>query len=242
MSDEPLLQISGLNAAIDGHRITYDLDLDVGANESVGLVGRNGAGKSTTFRAIMGQVDVMSGSIRLAGEELTEIPADKIPRRGIGYQPEDRKLFTGMSVEQNIRMPIWASNRPELIENEDKIVDEIFGVFSELYDHREKNVENLSGGQAKMTSIGRALALQPDLLILDEPLEGLAPIIVERLKESIKEVIETSDISILIAEANVRHIAEITDRLVVIDRGEIIASGDPMEIAEDESLQEVMQG
>ncbi len=242
MSKDPLLRVEELNAAIDGHQITHKVEFDVGVNESVGLVGRNGAGKSTTFRAIMGQVDVLNGSIKFNGEELTDLTPDEIPRRGVGYQPEDRKLFTGMSIEQNIRMPIWASNRPELTDNEDEIINDIFNIFSELYDHRDQKVENLSGGQAKMTSIGRALALQPDLLILDEPLEGLAPIIVERLKENIAEIIKTTDISVLIAEANVRHISEITDSLVVIDRGEIIASGDPTEIAEDETLQEVMQG
>ncbi|WP_331232373.1 ABC transporter ATP-binding protein [Natronorarus salvus] len=242
MTEDPVLHVRGLDAAIEGHQITHGLDLDVSANESVGLVGRNGAGKSTTFRAIMGQIEILSGSIQFDGVELTNLTADEIPRLGIGYQPEDRKLFTGMSVEQNIRIPVWASHRPELTENEDEIVHEIFDIFSELYDHRDKNVENLSGGQAKMTSIGRALALQPDLLILDEPFEGLAPIIVERLKENIAEIIKTNDISVLIAEANVRHIAEVTDRLVVIDRGEIIASGDPMEIAEDEDLLELMQG
>lgn len=242
MTDDALLRVRGLDAAIEGHQITYGVDLDVGAGESVGLVGRNGAGKSTTFRAIMGQIEVLNGSIQFDGTELTGLTAKEIPRQGIGYQPEDRRLFTGMSVEQNLRLPIWASKRPELTDNEEAIIDEIFDVFSELSEHRDKNVEDLSGGQAKMTSIGRALALQPDLLILDEPLEGLAPIIVERLKTNIEQVIESGDISVLIAESNVRHIAEITDRLAVIDRGEILAEGDPMEIAEDEELQERMQG
>jgi branched-chain amino acid transport system ATP-binding protein len=241
MSDSHLLSVRGLDAAVAGFRVTYDLDLEVDAGEAVGLVGRNGAGKTTTFRGIMGLADVLAGSVRFGGENLTELRPELVPKRGIGYQPEDRKLFTGMSVEENFRLPIWTAGDARGIEDEDAVVEEVFELLDELDDRRDAKVENLSGGQAKMVAIGRALALQPDLLILDEPLEGLAPIIVERLKGYIEEI-NDQGIAVLIAESNVTHVPAIVDRLYVIERGEIVDSGDPERLVADERVQRLMQG
>jgi branched-chain amino acid transport system ATP-binding protein len=238
---DPLLAVRGLNAAVAGFQVTYDIDLDVQTGEAVGLVGRNGAGKTTTFRGIMGLANVLSGSVRYDGEELTDVRAELVPKRGIGYQPEDRRLFTGMSVEENFRLPIWTAGRERGIDDEDAVVEGIFDLLDELDERRDAKVENLSGGQAKMVAIGRALALQPDLLILDEPLEGLAPIIVERLKGYIEDI-NDRDIAVLIAESNVTHVPDIVDRLYVIERGEIVASGDPEALADDPEVQELMQG
>jgi len=236
-----LLELSGVNAAVEGFDVTHDLDLDVEAGEAVGLVGRNGAGKTTTFRSIMGLTEVLSGSIRYDGRELTEMDPDLIPGLGLGYQPEDRKLFTGMSVDENFRLPIWTVGADRGIDDEDAVVEGVYDVFSELDDRRDAKVENLSGGQAKMVSIGRALALQPDLLLLDEPLEGLAPVVVSNLKEHIR-AINDRGIAVLVAESNVTHVPDIVDRIFVVERGEIVASGDPDDLASDEEIQELMQG
>lgn len=241
MSEDPLLAVEGLDAAVAGFQVTYDLDLDVNAGEAVGLVGRNGAGKTTTFRGIMGLADVLAGSVKFKGEELTAIRPELVPMRGIGYQPEDRKLFTGMSIEENFRLPIWTAGDARGIEDEDAVVEEVFDLLDELDDRRDAKVENLSGGQAKMVAIGRALALKPDLLILDEPLEGLAPIIVERLKGYIEEI-NDQGIAVLIAESNVTHVPEVVDRLYVIERGEIVDHGDPQRLVADEEVQRLMQG
>ncbi|EMA07055.1 amino acid/amide ABC transporter ATP-binding protein 2, HAAT family [Haloarcula vallismortis] len=241
MSSEPLLSVRGLNAAVEGFQVTEDIDLDVNAGEAVGLVGRNGAGKTSTFRGIMGLTPVWSGSVKFRGEELTDIRSELIPKRGIGYQPEDRKLFTGMTVDENFRLPIWTSGKARGIDDEDAVVESVYDVLTELDDRRNAKVQNLSGGQAKMVAIGRALALQPDLLILDEPLEGLAPVVVENLKRYIR-AINDRDIAVLIAESNVTHVPEVVDRLYVIERGDIIASGDPAELAADEDIQKLMQG
>jgi len=241
MSSDPLLSVRGLNAAVEGFQVTDDINLDVNAGEAVGLVGRNGAGKTTTFRGIMGLTPVWSGSIRFRGEELTDIRSELIPKRGIGYQPEDRKLFTGMTVDENFRLPIWTSGKARGIDDEDAVIESVYDVLTELDDRRDAKVQNLSGGQAKMVAIGRALALQPDLLILDEPLEGLAPVIVESLKRYIR-AINDRDIAVLIAESNVTHVPEVVDRLYVIERGDIVASGDPEELASDEDIQKLMQG
>lgn len=241
MTDDPLLQVQGLDAAVNGFQVTDSLDLNVEAGQAVGFVGRNGAGKTTTFRAIMGLTEVRSGSVQFKHEELTNLRPELVPVRGIGYQPEDRKLFTGMSVEENFRLPIWTAGDARGIVNEDAVIEEIFGLLDELSSRRDGLVENLSGGQAKMVAIGRALALQPDLLVLDEPLEGLAPIIVERLKQYIEEINDRG-IAVLIAESNVTHVPEIVDKLYVIERGEIVGHGNPQELVERKEIQRLMQG
>ena len=237
----PLLAVEDLSAAVEGFQVTQGVDLSVEAGEAVGFVGRNGAGKTTTFRSIMGLTTVLGGSVRFKGEELTGIRSELVPKRGIGYQPEDRKLFTGMTVDQNFRMPIWTSGEARGIDDEDAVIESVYDVLDELTDRREAKVQNLSGGQAKMVAIGRALALQPDLLLLDEPLEGLAPIVVERLKRHIR-AINDQGIAVLIAESNVTHVPDVVDRIYVIERGEIVASGDPEALAEDEEIQKLMQG
>lgn len=237
----PLLEVSDLSALVEGFEVTHGVDLTVREGEAVALVGRNGAGKTSTFRAIMGLTPIARGSIRFRGEELTELRPESIPRRGIGYQPENRDLFTGMTVEENVRMPIWTAGKSRGIEDEDRVVEDVFSLFEELESRRDAEVQNLSGGQGKMTAIGRALALQPDLLILDEPLEGLAPVVVENLKRYIREIIDRG-ISVLVAESNASHIPEIVDRMYVVERGEIVDSGDPEVLAEDEEIQMLMQG
>ncbi|WP_396611245.1 ABC transporter ATP-binding protein [Haloferax sp. S1W] len=236
-----LLELRGVDASVAGFDITHDVSLSVGEGEAVALVGRNGAGKTTTFRSIMGLTDVTAGSIRFRDEELTDLPADRIPSHGLGYQPEDRKLFTGMTVDENLRLPIWTLGDERGIDDEDAVVADVYDVFPELEERREANVENLSGGQAKMTAVGRALSLQPDLLLLDEPLEGLAPVVVSNLKRHIR-AINDRGIAVLVAESNVTHVPDIVDRIYVIERGEIVASGDPEELAEEPEIQKLMQG
>ncbi|GAA0219528.1 branched-chain amino acid ABC transporter ATP-binding protein [Halobaculum roseum] len=238
---EPLLSVEGLEAAVEGFPVTEGVSLEVDRGEAIGLVGRNGAGKTTTFRGIMGLAEVLSGSVRFRGEELTDVRPELVPKRGIGYQPEDRKLFSGMSVDENFRLPIWSAGDARGIDDEDAVVEEVYDLLDELDDRREAKVENLSGGQAKMVAIGRALALRPDLLILDEPLEGLAPVVVEKLKGYIRDINERG-IAVLIAESNATHVPEIVDELAVIERGEIVARGEPEPIVGDEELTKLMQG
>ena len=238
---EPLLAIENNYAMVEGFEVTHGIDLTVNEGEAVGLVGRNGAGKTSTFRGVMGLTPLKRGSVRYNGEELTDLRAEVIPTRGIGYQPENRDLFTGMTVEENFRLPIWTSGKARGIDDEDAMVESIFDIFEELDHRRDTEVQNLSGGQAKMCAIGRAMALDPDLLILDEPLEGLAPIVVENVKKYIHEIINRG-VSVLIAESNASHIPEIVDRMYVIERGAIVDSGDPEELMQDEEIQEMMQG
>ena len=238
---EPLLELEDNHATVEGFEVTQGINLIVEEGEAVGLVGRNGAGKTSTFRGIMGLTPLSAGAVRYAGEELTDLRPEVIPTRGIGYQPENRDLFTGMTVEENFRLPIWTSGAARGIDDEDAMVESIFEILDELEPRRDAEVQNLSGGQAKMCAIGRAMALDPDLLILDEPLEGLAPIIVENLKTYIHEIIDRG-ISVLVAESNASHVPEIVDRMYVIERGDIVDSGDPDVLLQDEEIQEMMQG
>lgn len=238
---EPLLELENNHATVEGFEVTQGIDLIVEEGEAVGLVGRNGAGKTSTFRGIMGLTPLSAGSVRYAGEELTDLRPEVIPTRGIGYQPENRDLFTGMTVEENFRLPIWTSGAARGIDDEDAMVESIFEILDELKPRRDAEVQNLSGGQAKMCAIGRAMALDPDLLILDEPLEGLAPIVVEKLKSYINEIIDRG-ISVLIAESNASHVPKVVDRMYVIERGDIVDSGAPDVLLQDEEIQEMMQG
>ncbi|PSQ48842.1 ABC transporter ATP-binding protein [Halobacteriales archaeon SW_7_65_23] len=235
------LEVRNNSVLVEGFQVTDGIDLTVREGEAVALVGRNGAGKTSTFRGIMGLAELAEGSVRFEGEELTELRPELIPVRGIGYQPEGRDLFTGMTVEENFRLPIWTSGKARGVTDEDAMVESIFDLFEELDHRRDTEVQNLSGGQGKMCAIGRAMALDPDLLILDEPLEGLAPIVVENLKEYIREIIDRG-ISVLIAESNASHVPEIVDRMYVIERGSIVDSGDPEVLIEDPEIQELMQG
>jgi branched-chain amino acid transport system ATP-binding protein len=239
--DSPLLAIEDLCVSIEDSRIVKELDVDVDAGEAVGLIGRNGAGKTTTFKGIMGQANVTGGSIRFAGTELTEVPPKERSRLGIGYQPEDRGLFTGMTVDENFRIPIWVAEKHGEQRDEEAIVSNVYDTFPELSDFSNSNVENLSGGQAKMAAIGRALALQPDLLLLDEPLEGLAPTIVEDIKDIVTAINERG-IAVLIAEANLAHAAELVDRAYIVDRGRVYDSGPADELIEKADVQNLLQG
>lgn len=238
---EPILELENTHAMVEGFEVTHGIDLTVEEGEAVAIVGRNGAGKTSTFRAIMGLTPLDQGTVRFNGEEIQDIRPELIPTKGIGYQPEDRELFTGMTVEENFRLPIWTSGKARGIEDEDKMVESIFDLFEELDHRRDTEVQNLSGGQGKMCAIGRAMALNPDMLLLDEPLEGLAPIVVENLKEYIHEIIDRG-ISVLMAEANASHVPEMVDRMYVIERGDIVDSGDPHELVEKPEIQDLMQG
>lgn len=240
-TNEPLLELSGVDAAIEEFQVTHSIDLTVNPGEVVGYVGRNGAGKTTTYEAIMGFVDVLNGSIEFKGEDVTAIRPEIIPTRGIGYQPEDRGLFTGMTVEENFRLPIWSCGDARGITDEDAVIEDIFDIFDNLRERRHANVETLSGGQAKMAAIGRALALRPDLLILDEPLEGLAPVVVEELTEHLEEIMNQG-ISVLISESNMSNLVGIVDRVYIIERGEILHSGKPNELTNNSDIQKLMQG
>jgi branched-chain amino acid transport system ATP-binding protein len=240
-NNSPLIKLEDVGVSVGSSQIIEDLNIEVDSGESVGLIGRNGAGKTTTLRGVMGQAEVTAGSIKFRQTELAEVSVEKRSRLGIGYQPEDRELFTGMTVDENFRLPIWVAEQHGEQRDEEKIISDIYEIFPQLSDFSDSNVENLSGGQAKMTAIGRALALQPDLLLLDEPLEGLAPTIVEDMKSVLTDIGEQG-IAVLLAEANLSHASELVDRAYIIDRGQVHDSGSASKLVKKESVQNILQG
>lgn len=233
-----MLAIRDLVVDIQGSRVLRGISLEVKAGELVCLVGRNGAGKTTTFRTIMGFRRPASGSVTLAGDELVGLRPYQIARRGIGFAPEESEVFGELTVAENIAMPTWISAAERSAEDR---VAEAYKVFPKLEQYRARGGHALSGGERKMVSIARALALGPRLLLLDEPTEGLSPAVVPSIIAGLASI-RAFGHAVFIAESNVHHVPEFTDRLYVIERGEIIFAGKPEDAHKDPSVARVVEG
>jgi branched-chain amino acid transport system ATP-binding protein len=218
-----MLAIDRLTVDIQGSRILRGISLAVGAGELVCLVGRNGAGKTTTFRAIMGYLKSVSGTISFRGAALAGVPTHRIAQMGVGYAPEESQVFGDLTVAENIELPTWT--RPQGRAPKERI-DLAYRIFPKLLAYAARGGNQLSGGERKMVSIARALALDPQMLLLDEPFEGLSPAIIPSIGDGIASIRSLGH-GILMAESNVHHIPEYADTLYVLERGEIIYSGKP---------------
>lgn len=218
-----MLAIDRLTVDIQSSRILRGISLSVKAGELVCLVGRNGAGKTTTFRTIMGFNRPVSGSIDYGGASLVGQSTNRIAQRGIGYAPEESEVFGDLTVAENIEMPTWT--RPKGRPAKDRI-DQAYDIFPKLRQYAKRGGNQLSGGERKMVSIARALTLDPQLLLLDEPFEGLSPAIIPSISEGIASIRKLGH-GVLMAESNAHHIPEYADSLYVLERGEIIYSGKP---------------
>ncbi len=218
-----MLAVRDLVVDIQGSPVLRGASLAVGTGEIVYVVGRNGAGKTTTFRTIMGMRMPRSGTIELAGTSIVGLPPYRIARLGVGFAPEESEVFGDLTVEENIAFSTWtrASAR-----NGQERVAVAYRVFPMLERYRRRGGLELSGGERKMVSIARALALDPKLLVLDEPTEGLSPTIVPAIVAGIASIRALGH-AVLIAESNVHHVPDFADRLYVIERGEIIFAGPP---------------
>jgi branched-chain amino acid transport system ATP-binding protein len=216
-----MLAIKDLSVDIEGSEILRRVTIDVGAGELVCLVGRNGAGKSTTFRTIMGQYPARSGSIHFAGRDIGALRPFEVARLGIGFAPEESEVFGDLTVAENIYLPIWTRKTERAAPEREALA---YRIFPNLVRYRARGGQQLSGGERKMVSIARALALDPKLLLLDEPTEGLSPTIVPSIVEGIASIRQLGH-AVLIAESNFNHVPDFADRLYVIERGEIIFSG-----------------
>ncbi|HEX4781958.1 MAG TPA: ATP-binding cassette domain-containing protein [Usitatibacter sp.] len=218
-----MLAIDNLAVSIQGSLILRAITLRVRAGELVCLVGRNGAGKTTTFRSIMGYLRPSAGAIRFMDRGLIGMPTYGIARLGIGYSPEESQVFADLTVAENIELPTWT--RPSGRDARSRI-GFAYEVFPRLRDYAARGGGELSGGERKMVSIARALALDPRLLLLDEPFEGLSPAIVPSIAEGLASIRGRGH-AVLMAESNVHHIPEYADSLYVLERGEIIYEGKP---------------
>jgi branched-chain amino acid transport system ATP-binding protein len=213
-------------------QILRAVSLTLAGGEAVCLVGRNGAGKTTTIDTIMGLLPARSGAVRFKGQEVTRLPAHERARLGIGYAPEDCGIFPDLTVEENFQITAWLGKEAPT---------EVFGVFPELKTFLGRRGLHLSGGQKKMLAITRALTLRPAVLLLDEPFEGLAPVVVTRFIEAVR-AIKALGVSVLIAESHVQNAGRIADRLYAIDRGEIIFSGRPAELLGNTDVMRTLHG
>jgi branched-chain amino acid transport system ATP-binding protein len=233
-----MLRINDLVVDIDGSPILRRVSLQVGAGELVCLVGRNGAGKSTTLRTIMGARRPVSGTITLEGQNLLPLATFEIARMGIGFAPEESEVFGELTVAENILLPTWTRPTTRSAAEREALA---YRVFPRLERYRQRGGQQLSGGERKMVSIARALALDPKLLLLDEPTEGLSPAVVPSIVAGIATIRELGH-GVLIAESNLNHVPDFADRLYVIERGEIIFAGPPGDVRNDPVVARVVDG
>jgi branched-chain amino acid transport system ATP-binding protein len=218
-----MLAVKQLTVDIQNSRILRGISLEVAAGQLVCLVGRNGAGKTTTFRSIMGYLRPVSGSIEFEGSSIAGVPTHRIAQLGIGYAPEESQVFGDLTVAENIELATWT--RPQGRDAKTRI-DLAYGIFPKLRRYATRGGNQLSGGERKMVSIARALTLDPRLLLLDEPFEGLSPTIIPSIGEGIASIRRLGH-GVVIAESNVHHIPDDADALYVLERGEIIYQGKP---------------
>jgi len=239
-----MLELDGVNTYRGVAHVLRGVSLGVNAGEAVCLVGRNGAGKTTTIESIMGLLPVRSGKITFQGREITRLPAHARARLGIGWAPEDAGIFPDLTVAENFLISEWmagASRKGGPSASHAEIEEPIFAVFPEVRALTQRRGLNLSGGEKKMVAIARAMAHSPSILLLDEPFEGLAPVVVDRFIEAVK-TIKGMGISLLIAESNLMTATRVADRLYAIDRGEIIYQGDPASAFRNEEVMKTLRG
>ena len=232
----PLLSVAGLNAWYGAAHILHDVALHVGRGEVVALMGRNGAGKSTTLKAIMGLLPARRGSLAFMEHDLQKRQAYEIARLGLGYVPEDRRVFTDLTVMENLatgRQPdrTWPDGRPGL----NWSVDKVFDLFPNLAGMRKRLAGTLSGGEQQMLTVARTLMGNPYCLLLDEPSEGVAPLIVEQMADMIL-ALKARGASVLLSEQNIHFAELVSDRAYVLEKGAIRYSGPMDELAANEDV------
>ncbi len=229
-----MLEMAAIHAHYGRGQVLCGIDLRVGAGEVVALLGRNGAGKSTTLKTVMGLVHSVAGETRFQGERIDGRPPEAVCKLGIGYIPEDRRIFPGLTVEENLRMGFFQRDRISAADRRDRI-DELFAWFPLLKQRRTQDGKTLSGGEQQMLAIARALAGQPQLLLIDEPSEGLAPMIVDDVFNAIQRMKE-SGIAVLLVEQNVRRALLVSDRAYLIEKGQTVLTGTASQWLVDDDL------
>ncbi|MFC5442366.1 ABC transporter ATP-binding protein [Rhizobium halophytocola] len=226
-----MLEVSNLNSWYGPAHILFGVGLEAKAGEVVALLGRNGAGKSTTFKSIIGLIEEKTGSIRFRGEEISGLAPYQIARKGLGYVPEDRRIFTQLTITENLEvgrqppregLPEWTPER-------------IYDLFPNLAEMRNRAGSAMSGGEQQMLTIGRTLMGNPYLVLLDEPSEGIAPKIVEQMAEAVT-VMKQAGVCVLLSEQNLPFARMISDRAYVLENGEVQFAGTIAELSEREDI------
>jgi len=228
-----MLSVSGIEVYYGQAHILSEVALAVGRGEVVALLGRNGAGKSTTMKAIMGLVRPAAGSVAFDGRQIARQPAYRAARLGLGYVPEERRIFGDLSVGENLEV----GRRPPRPGLEPWTQERLFAIFPNLAGMRDRPASRMSGGEQQMLTIARTLMGNPALVLLDEPSEGLAPVIVEQMARTIT-TLKAEGLSILLSEQNLHFAGAVSDRAYIIETGRIRYQGTMAELAADEAVRD----
>ena len=221
-----LLAVEDVHTYYGESHVLEGVSLEIEKGENVALVGRNGVGKTTTLRSILGLTPPREGSVRFRGEDVTGLGTDEVARRGMGWIPEERRIFAQLTVEENVRVAV--KDTAEL----DERLAQAFEAFPDLGRFREKRAGDLSGGQQQMLAVARGLVGDNDLLLVDEPSEGLAPLIVEAVAESLREV--SAETTLLLVEQNFPLAMDLTDRFYLLDNGQVVEQGSTEGVSRDD--------
>lgn len=221
----PWIEARGIHTFYASSHVLHGVDFTVGRGETVGLMGRNGMGKSTLLKSLMGLVKPRTGSVTIAGHDMTGKPPYEVARLGIAYVPEGRGIFGNLSVVENLKMAARAGTRGQ----RDWTYERVLETFPRLKERLGHGGQQLSGGEQQMLTIGRALMTNPDVLILDEATEGLAPLIAREIWR-ICSLIKDSGISSVIVDKNWKHVTQITDRNVILVKGQVVFEGSSAEL------------
>jgi branched-chain amino acid transport system ATP-binding protein len=224
-----MLRLDGIGAGYGAAQVLFDVSLSVEAGEILCLLGRNGAGKTTLMKATMGLLPLSTGAVHLAGAEISRLPAHEIPKAGLGYIPQGRRLFTGLSVAQNLEIGLRAGGSgPDTRE-------EVLDLFPRLRERMDQQAQTLSGGEQQMLATARALCLRPKALLLDEPTEGLQPSMIETIRQVILRMRERG-VAILLVEQRVDAVLSIADRVAFIENGRMGEVVTPADLQADRGL------
>jgi branched-chain amino acid transport system ATP-binding protein len=233
-----LLELTGLEVAYGGIRAVKDIDLSVAQGDLVCLIGANGAGKTTTLKAICGLVPARGGTVRYDGREITGTPSFRLVERGLAMVPEGRGIFRQLTVQENLAMGAFVRRDRSAIRRD---LDRVFELFPRLAERRDQSGGTLSGGEQQMLAIGRAMMSRPKLLLLDEPSMGLAPLLVQKIFETVR-AISLEGVTILLIEQNARLALEIANRAYVMESGMITLSGPAAELLAEPKVREAYLG
>ncbi len=234
----PLLELKDLQVAYGGIQAVKGIDLSVDQGELVCLIGANGAGKTTTLKGITGLQPIKSGKIHYAGEDITGKPAFQLVRKGLSMVPEGRGVFGALTIEENLAMGAYARDDRAAIKDD---VERVFGLFPRLKERRKQTAGTLSGGEQQMLAMGRAMMSRPKLLLLDEPSMGLAPLMVQKVFETVL-AIASEGVTILLIEQNAKLALEVSDRGYVMESGEITLQGKAKQLLSDPKVRAAYLG
>lgn len=210
-----MLEISDYNVSYGESAVIKDLNLNLGKNEIIAILGRNGMGKTTLMKSMIGMIPTKSGSLKLQGKELSGMKSHERVAAGIGFVPQGRMIFSTMTVEENIETGLTTTNETTVPEN-------LYNIFPVLREMRKRRGGNLSGGQQQQLAIARALASKPEVLLLDEPTEGIQPSIIKEMAQTLKDIRDSIGLSIIVSEQVLSFALDIADRIIVIEKGKII--------------------